>query len=193
MTGADVIPDRDELRRVAARRTRTGGWVILVLVVLALLVVPVAVLIATRGSLSGGEIVILLVPLLAALAAGLVVVRWMRRRMGEPQLLAGADRGTRRAVQQALRTGQARDARVDALAREAADRTVRNSWLLIFYGVLLVVQIGLLIGRITSGDDWWEIVLTGGVALCWAAAMGVFWVMRARSRRYLQNEPGSVH
>jgi hypothetical protein len=102
-------------------------------------------------------------------------------------------RGTRRAVHQALRTGRPRDARIDALARAAAARTVRSSWVLVFFGVLLLAQIGILIGRVARGDDPWGIVLTGVAAVCCVAAMGFFWVMRARSRRYLNSEPGSIH
>jgi predicted lysophospholipase L1 biosynthesis ABC-type transport system permease subunit len=96
-------------------------------------------------------------------------------------------RDTRRAVQRALRTGHADDARIDALARETADRTVRNKWLLILYAVLAVLQLALTIIRIADRDAEWQIAVSVVVTALFAGAAVLLWVTRRRSRRYLRN------
>ena len=189
MTSEDAVPDRERLRHVAAQRTRRSWWVVAALAA-ALFLLPLTLLIADGGPFSAGEIVVAFIPPTVAVLIGVVGLRRMRRREGGPELLAGADRGTRRAVQRALRTGRAPDARIDALAREAADRTLRNSWLIVVYAILLVVQLGLLIGRIVAADDLGRTILAAATSVCWAAVLGLWLVMRARSRRYLE---GAAH
>jgi flagellar biosynthesis protein FliQ len=128
MSGDDVRHDRELLQRTAARRTRRGWWFLAGLAVPALVITPIAALAAAGGTVSTGDVAVAFIPALVAVTVGVVLVPWMRRRAAEPEPLAGVDKGTRRAVWQALRTGNARDATIDALAREAADRTVRNSF-----------------------------------------------------------------
>lgn len=93
--------------------------------------------------------------------------------------------GTWLAVQRALRTGHAPDARIDALAREQADRTMRNSWMVGFYAVVLAIQVVLLAIRIAAGDD---LLLPVVILVLWAAGLAWLVVYRNRSRRYLGRE-----
>jgi hypothetical protein len=103
----------------------------------------------------------------------------------DPSPPTGNSRGTRRAVQRALRTGHARDARIDALTRDLADRAVRNTWVLVFYGVLLALQLALLISRIITGDPPSDILLSAVAVVLWSAGLVWMLVNLARSRRYL--------
>jgi hypothetical protein len=185
MSSQDVIPDRAQLRRTATRRTRRGWLLLAALAVLALVVTPVVVLLV-NGRPPGADVALAFVPAVVTVAVGAPVAWWIHRRRREPELIAGADRGTRRAVWRALRTGHAPDARIDALAREAADRNVRNSWVLVLYAILLLLQLGLLTLKVTDGEGFGETALSALTAACWAAALAVSWVMRNRSRRYLQ-------
>lgn len=57
-------------------------------------------------------------PLVLATFAGAALI--MRRRAGNPELLASAGCSTQAAVRRALRDGRTNDARIDALTREAA-------------------------------------------------------------------------
>jgi cytochrome bd-type quinol oxidase subunit 2 len=189
MASDDAIPDREQMRHAARRRTRRSWWLVAAMAVAALILTPVGVLITHDGPLTTGETIIVFVPVLVGILGGVVAAWWLRRRQGEPQLLAGADRGTRRAVWRAIRTGHPADARIDALAREAADRTVRNSWMLVMYTILLVLQLVLLVSRIAAAEGVGMTVLTGTAVACWAIALTVFAVARARSRRYLRAHP----
>ena len=185
MTSHDVIPDREQLRAEAERRTRRGWW--FVAVVVALLVLgPTAVLMAGGARVTGGEALVVFLPAIVGIVAGAVVLRRLRRHDHGRNLVDGAGRETRRAGRRALRTGHAPDARIDALARELAARTVRNSWLLVLYGVLLVIQLVLLTGRIVSGDDVDDILLSAGIAALWATNVVLLLISRNRSRRYLR-------
>ena len=190
MSSDDAVPDREALRDTAGRRTRRGWWLLGGVLAFALASFIIGVLASNDTSLAAGTVIII-GSVLAGAAGGVGVAWWLRRRDGQPLLASGGSRGTRRAVQQALRTGEPRDARIDALTRETAERTVRNSWLLVLYAVLLVFQIPVLIGRLTGDADVWEIVLSFATIALWVAALAVYWVMRRRSRRYLALRPAS--
>jgi hypothetical protein len=185
MSDQDVIPDRDQLRAEAVRRTRRGWWPLAVLVGL-LVLIPVVLLAVGAKRVTGGLVVALFLPPLVAVIVGAVVLRQMRRNNQDPGLLAGASRDTRRAATRALRTGHAPDARIDALARDLAARTVRRSWQLILYWVLLAIQLALLTLRIVSGDPLNDILLAVGIAVLWIAILLLQLYYRSRSRRYLR-------
>jgi hypothetical protein len=107
---------------------------------------------------------------------------------GPPPLWYGADRDTQRAVRRALRTGHARDERVDALAWEAAQRDIRTGfWFPAIYAVVLVLLLGILIQRIRTRDDGWMTALAVTLAAAFLAAVAVFLIRFRRSHRYLRN------
>ena len=139
MTSDDAVPDRQQLEHAARRRTRRGWYWGAVSATAVLLGFPAAALLTSEGLLSAGETVVVFIPGMVGVLAGGAFVWWVRRRQGNPQLLAGANRGTRSAVRRALRTGGTSNARIDALTRETADHTVRNSWLVVFHAICLVV------------------------------------------------------
>jgi hypothetical protein len=183
----DAVPDREELRGNAVRRTRRVWWLVAAVIVVSGLLIPLAVLISVNGSLSGAAFVLLLIPVVVGVALGVCLTWLIRRRDGGPALLAGADGSTRRAVRQALRTARPSDARVDALARESADRTVRNSWLLWLYGVLLLLNLGLLILKIGNSGSW-QVALAAATSALWAGVLAAFWLTVRRSRNYLRRD-----
>jgi hypothetical protein len=150
-----------------------------------LVLIPVVMLPVGGKRVTGGLVAALFLPPFVAIVVGAVVLRQVRRNSQHPSLLAGASRETRRAVTRALRTGHAPDARIDALAHDQAVRTVRNSWLLILYGVLLALQLVLLTARIVAGDPLNDILLAVGIAVLWIAIMFLQLYYRSRSRRYL--------
>jgi hypothetical protein len=126
------------------------------------------------------------------LAVVLPITWWLRRRRPHwqtPPLSAGAKRDTRRAVRRAIRTGNAPDARIDALAREQAEKTVGNSVVLTIYAVILALQFGLLVLRIVNGGPTDSLVLAVIGDALWAAAVAVLAVNLSRSRRYLRDHP----
>ena len=94
-------------------------------------------------------------------------------------------RGDGRAVQRALRTGRAPDGRIDALAREAAARHLRNGWIIGLFAILLAVNTGIAVLRVLDGDGRWLVALSFLTAACWAGALVWYLVLRRRSRRYL--------
>jgi hypothetical protein len=121
-------------------------------------------------------------------AITVVIAWWIRRRGPGPGPPASAGRKSRGAVQRALRTGQPPDARIDALAREAADRNLRSSWFLPFCAALVLLNLGLLILRIV-GDDIWQVALAAANTALWTTALVRSWIVRRRSERYLQRSP----
>lgn len=85
-----------------------------------------------------------------------------------------------------MHAGHPPDARIDALARELADRTVRNSWLLVLYGVILAIQLALLAGRLIAGDPVDDLLLSAAIVVVWTASLLWLLINRNRSRRYLR-------
>lgn len=97
------------------------------------------------------------------------------------------DRATRRAVRRAAWTGHAPDARIDALARDAADNTVRNVWQPVFYAVILTIELVLGTYRLIAGPPPpTDTVLSWvAIAVLNAASLGLLVYLQWRSRRYL--------
>ncbi|WP_250006809.1 hypothetical protein [Actinoplanes sp. M2I2] len=102
---------------------------------------------------------------------------------------ARPERGSWRVVWRALRVGHVDDPRFEALTRQAADRNVRNGWLLGFLAVMLVFQAGLFIAKVVRGTDGLELAFAALVVVLAAVGVGVSWVARRRSRRYLATAP----
>lgn len=86
----------------------------------------------------------------------------------------------------ALRVGHVDDPRYAALTWETADRTVRNGWLLVFFAVILAIQVTLVIIRLARGDEVSGTLANVAGALLVAASLGFTCVTRRRSQRYLQ-------
>jgi hypothetical protein len=124
---------------------------------------------------------------LVLIGVGAIVVG-VRRQRADPHIWVPRQHGA--AVQRALRDGHADDPRIDALARSAAARAIRQRWTLWFlpFGVLLF-------GAATVSDlrdpdtTWWDLV---GSAV-WTALPAFVLVHQIvqlrRSRRYLEHQP----
>jgi hypothetical protein len=93
--------------------------------------------------------------------------------------------GSLRIVWRALRVGHVDDPRYAALTRETADRNARNGWLLVFLGVILGIDVILVVIRLARGADAWGTAAMAVAAVLQATGLGVIWVLRRRSRRYL--------
>ena len=158
-----------------------------------LVLMPVVLVLADHDAHPVGWIVLFgLIPAAVFIAVVLPMTWWVRRRRPQwqtPPLAAGAERDTRRAVQRAIRTGQAPDARIAALAHEQAAKTVRNTVALKICAVVLVVQLALLVLRIVNGGPGDALVLAVLGNALWVAALTVFAVNLSHSRRYLQDHP----
>lgn len=160
-----------------------------------LMLTPVVLILTDHAAHPTDRIQILafgLIPAAALIAVVLPMTWWLRRRHPQrttPPLTAGAERNTRRAVQRAIRTGHAPDARIEALAREQADKTVRNRAALTIYAGLLVLQIPLLILQIVNGGPASTLLLAVTGDVLWATAVAILAVNVSRSRRYLREHP----
>jgi hypothetical protein len=195
--GSATLPDRDELAAQARRRLGRFSWFF---AGSDLLACAVLVLFTARLAGRGPDedyrrtwvVGILVIAVMAVTFA--VPVAVMRRRMRNPELLLGANRGTQSAVRRALRDGYATDARIDALARESAryqlsllsGRRRFLPWMLAA-GLLLSVA-GLILGWADAG---WTLPLTGqalGVAGLAAITARLF-IYVPRCRRYLATSP----
>ena len=183
----DVVPDRAELHREAQRAIRRRRLLLVVFVVAVLLAGPLFGFLFTDGGFSGRTVLFLLVPVLIGGLVMLALIPVMRRQDRDPSLLLGADQQTRRTVQGALRTGHAPDARVDALARDTARRTLRLTWLLWVSIGAMLIQTCLVVVRLVDGDGWGEVALSAFTAVAFLFSAAVQLVGRRRSRRYLTN------
>jgi hypothetical protein len=183
--GGGVTSDRRDAERRAVRR----WWLVFGLVTLAVLTLPLYLGLADANRwMAGDRHVVLLVPCGVFTLAVAILLAVVIRRGSDPFPWYGGDEGpTRRTVHRALRTGQAPDERVDALAREAAGRTVRNSkWLPRLIGVLFALQILTLISRIgergPAGRTWLSVMISA----VYAVALVGMAIEHRRARRYLR-------
>ncbi|MFI5497293.1 hypothetical protein [Actinoplanes sp. NPDC051859] len=187
MTSDDVVLDRDLLRRAAvarlrrARRVATG-----VALSIFLIVVVVAFLMSDDDSWSVSDVAVLLVPTVVGSLLLLLIFRLLRRQEDNPQLLFGADKADRAAVQRALRAGSTTDPRIDALARDTARHAVRRPWLLWWLVGLIVLSTALLVVRVIDGDTWREIGLSGLNSALFTAVAARLVMDRRRAQRFLQ-------
>lgn len=194
VTSDDAIPDREQLQQSGVRRTRRGTLISVIMVAGLLLLTPVVLEFTDPDAHRSAPILLLgLIPAVLVLAIVLPMVWWLRRRHPQwqtPPLSAGAQRNTRRAVQRAIRTGNnTPDARVNALAREQAEKTVRNTRALKIYAGILVLQLGPLILRIADGGSKYTLMFAVLGDALWASALVVLAVNLSRARRYLRDHP----
>lgn len=121
------------------RRQRLLG---LVPVVGVAMFIPVAVLTAGPDRpWTATRVAVLLLPLGIVIVVLAAMYPLIRRQEQHTPLSFGADKNTQKAVQRALRTGEPADARIDALARDAATKTLRAVWPIRLIAGSLVVQI----------------------------------------------------
>ncbi|WP_067498468.1 hypothetical protein [Actinoplanes sp. TFC3] len=136
------IADRERLLAAALARRSRAHWILAgVVAFLAVAGALIGLLAAGRG-MAGRDVLLATAPLafFALVAAALIpIVR--RRDLQEPALVSGADKATQRAVQAALRTGSSPDARIDALTRDSAGKTLRDSAQLRLFIVVAGVEL----------------------------------------------------
>ena len=137
-----------------------------------------------RGRWSVAEVAVVLAPALFGAVLLVVFLRWLGREQSRPQLLFGASRRDQRAVQHALRTGQASDPRIDALSRDTARHNLRWPWLPWLYAVVTVLQGGLLVLNLIDGDLQ-DTPTSGLLLILWCLLTWQALLRQRRSRRYL--------
>lgn len=163
-------------------RAAAGGVALLVVAV------PLITWAVVGGRPTPLLLAVMILPTLAGLVAGLVAYRVLRRRA---PATAPGDAATRRAVDRALRTGQAPDARIDALTRDAARAslgTLRAQQGI--FGVMLAIWVVLLALRIVRGDLR-DTLLAALTTAAFAVTVVVATHRRRRGERYLR-EGGPV-
>lgn len=187
MSSTDALPDREALRANALANQRKGRRVVfIVLAVLVLFSVLSSFAFSGPRSWSAAEIAVTALPILLAVSLTVLATRAWRRQDRDPQLSLGADRETQRAVARALRDGGTTDPRVDALARDAAERSKGRAWLIWLYGLLTAVFTALLIRNVMAGGDWFTIAAFALPMMAQALLMYTFWQLRRRAVRYLR-------
>lgn len=100
---------------------------------------------------------------LVLVGIGVVVVQLVRGDHGLRPML-NEDRETRRAVRRAIRVGHTDDPGIDRLARQVIRATPRHRWAKYFFGLMLILAIGLLV---TSLDDIGQIIRHASQAALW--------------------------
>lgn len=181
MSEAEAIPDRDRLRAAAVAHTRRAVKRATIVTV-GFFVAFVAVVFVTLDDMRSRDGALAVVVALAILAVaalmGLVVLRAQSR---DPELVRSADSRTRQAVALALRTGHSDDARIDALARDSARRTLRRPWPVWGPAFFVLLEALVAVAQLIS-RDWWQAVFfsifTAGFAV--QTARGVAELRRRR-------------
>ncbi|MFB9236108.1 hypothetical protein ACFFWC_11205 [Plantactinospora siamensis] len=129
-----------------------------------------ALVVGDRSSVASAIVV-----LMALVAVVLLVLSQRRRESG----FVAADPGTQREALAAVRTGHVPTPRIDAVARELAERQLRQRWLPWAAGALALFDIYLLI--VDANRPISLMLLTAMALLFWA-----WWANRRRARRYLR-------
>lgn len=188
MSGTDPIPDRESLRVTARARQRRFRWVS-VGIVLAVIIVN-AVMVVTTAGRDWSPVAVLVLVLPTVVLVGILVVagRSWRRQAREPQLSYGADPRTQRAVARALREGGAADPRIEALARDAAERGRPGRWIVVLSGTVALLAAVMLVGSLIQGDRS-AAVTSALVVASQALVCHTFWRLRRRAEIYLRRGP----
>ncbi len=185
MSDVEDLPDRDDLHATAVARVQRGRLLAIAVALLCAFAVPVGLLVSGDGAWSARHLAVPLI-LAGVLAVVLVGLYPLSRRQDRKAPLAfGADKTTRRAVRRALRTGKAPDARIDALARDTATRTVQSAWQLRLFIGVAVLQVIAAVLRAVDGASPQQIGLSVLISLCFAGSIAMIIANRRRSRAYL--------
>ncbi|RKR87525.1 hypothetical protein BDK92_1804 [Micromonospora pisi] len=168
---------RSGLREEARRRLRRRMLVtILVVAPLPALAIVLGGLAADRGTplinwlLIGAGAVLVTV--------GLLTAAWLVQRQHlDPPLVTGADAQTRRAVRQAIRTGNTDDPRIDLLARDLIAHSPRETAVPYLLGALALVALLLL-----AFSDWDTEDIVRGLVTAPCLVVAAFLVRRRQHR-----------
>ena len=179
----EAIPDRARLRAASIARLR-HAVAVAGLVTSSLIVVFLAALFALLDDMRSRTGVMAVVVVAALLGAAFVLCLFaLRRQEQDPPLLPGADKQTRTAVARALRSGRSDDPRVDAIARDFAERTLRRPWALWLFGFFVLLEATVTVLRLLDGDG--DALLSGVLTVSFALMGGAALVNRRRNRAYL--------
>ncbi|AGL20954.1 hypothetical protein [Actinoplanes sp. N902-109] len=184
----DPIPDREQLRQRSADGLQRAVPVA-VAVGGVIFAVILAFAVGLRGDLhSGSSLVVVLAGLAAAVAIVMTTVYFARRRADSAPLLFGADRPTRGAVREALRTGGTSDPRIDALARDAARIGRSQRWVVVTAAFVALIEAASLVTRIIEGE-WFRAATAGALLVLMGVVAATKTVELRRHRAYLR-QPG---
>jgi hypothetical protein len=183
MTYTDGLPDRAALQRRAAERQRRGLWIGAGGTAAVVLVASV-VAAGVDHRWDAGDVAIT-AGLAILMAAVIIGVGWLAGRRQPPAALLGADPGTRKAVRQALTDGRSDDARIDALARDSAERSVRLRWLLVLYLIVVPIEVVALVLAVAGHVSGFQLLTNVWILLVLAMSAALVAVARRRAQRYL--------
>jgi Kef-type K+ transport system membrane component KefB len=176
--------ERERLAARAEKRSRDGNRVVIVVVaIVGLLAVVLGIVVAlATGDDSADDPAIWAVsgiPIVVAVVLAFVLTRLMRK-VRQP-LLAGADKATQKAVQQALKAGHTDDPRIDALVQDLRQDGDRRT----LFGVALfaVAAICQIITAVLT-DITWVRILFVGTALLSLVVVGQLRIGQRRLQRY---------
>jgi hypothetical protein len=180
------LPDRDELQAIAVARAHRRRMLLIGLMLLISIAIPAGFLVTGDGDWSAGKVAaLLLIPFVMTAVVFAALYPLMRSNDRQVPLSFGTDKATQRAVQRALRTGRPADARIDALARDTATRTLRRSWSLwVFVGAVALQAVGAVL-RIVGNADPMDLGMAALLILLSAIMLGTLIMARRRSRAYL--------
>jgi hypothetical protein len=179
------LPDHDELRAAAVARAHRRRMLLVGFVLLISIAVPAGFAVTGDGTWSVGKVAALLIPFAVTAVLFAALYPLIRRNDRQVPLSFGTDKATQRAVQRALRTGHADAARIDALARDTATRTLRRSWPLWIFVVAITLQTAGAALRIIDNADLVNVGMAALLILMSAIMLGTLMLARRRSRAYL--------
>ena len=170
---------------LAGSRTRRRLIATCVGIVAAMQVAVVALLVTVHRHRFVAAVVVEAITF-AIVGLVLVVVRWPRLGLGEPSVLLGVDRSTRRTVSKAVQRGKAvEDPQLASLAVDAAEQMRRRRWMVWLWLVVAVFQVPALLDRRTSWGRGLGIVVIavflGNAGLWW-------WLTRRANAAKAANE-----
>jgi membrane protein YdbS with pleckstrin-like domain len=181
------LPDRELLRANAtANQRKTRKFILVVLTVLSVAAVSSTFVFSEPHRLSVPGVAVTALPVLVLAGVALVAIRTWSRHDSEPQLSFGADREVQRAVARALRDGGTADPRIDALARDAAERGRRQQGLIRLHAVLAMVFAVLFLRYAVEGDGWFIVAIFGLLTATQILMVHTCWRVRRRAARYLE-------
>jgi hypothetical protein len=185
MTGDDPIPDRDRLRAASVAHTRRAVKRAAIVTVGFFLAFVAVVFVTVDDMRSRDGALAVVVGLVILAVAALLGLGALRAQARNPALVPSADPGSRAAVELALRTGRTDNARIDALARESAQRTLRRPWQ-VWGPAFFVLLEGLVTITQLISRDWWQALFFGVFTAGFAMQTGRGLADLRRRRHYLR-------
>lgn len=183
------LPDHDELQATAVARAHRRRLLLIGILLLISIAVPAGFAVTVDGDWSAGKLGALLIPFAVTAVMVAALYPLIRRNDRRVPLSFGTDRATQRAVRRALRTGRPADARIDALTRDTATRTLRRSWPLWALAGAIALQIAGAVLRIIGDADLADVGMAALPVVTSAAVLGTLVMARRRSRAYLAAPP----